>query len=79
MAEAKMMYWGVQCPVCSEIIGLAAVNFDTDGRAIPPSPSPDPFEAECHSGHIRGIFSKSQVVMFEGPLALGFQTHPAFR
>ena len=35
------------------------------------------FMADCANGHTGGIYSRTQAIPFEGPLVLGFRTHPA--
>lgn len=80
MSEAQQMYWGVACHKCSEMIGLARVAFDMQGNPIPPPlPSPFQFEADCRRGHAAETYSRAEVIMFQGPDALEFQPHPAFR
>lgn len=80
MPESQQMYWGVACRTCSEMIGLARVAFDVEGKPIPPPlASPYQFEAECPHGHPCETYSSVEVIMFEGPAALEFRPHPAFR
>jgi hypothetical protein len=79
MNQAQQMYWGVACRTCSEMIALAKVSFDPDSHPIPPPlPSPFQFEAACPRGHSRETYSRNEVIMFQGPEALNFRTHPAF-
>ena len=80
MNETQKMYWGVACRTCTEMVALARVAFDAEGKPIPPPlPSPYQFEAECPRGHGCETYSRNEVIMFQGPAALEFQTHPAFQ
>jgi len=80
MNETQEMYWGVACRTCSEMIPLARVAFDAEGNPIPPPlPAPFQFETDCPHGHARETYSRTEVIMFHGPTALKFQTHPAFQ
>ena len=80
MNQAQQMYWGVACRTCSEMVPLARVAFDAEGKPIPPPlPSPFQFDAECSRGHIGEAYARVEVIMFQGPSALEFQPHPAFR
>jgi len=80
MTEALEMYWGVACRTCSEMIALASVAFDAEGKPIPPPlPEPYQFETECLNGHIHETYSRAEVIMFHAPTAVVFTTHPAFR
>ena len=80
MNQPQQMYWGVACRTCSEMVPLARVAFTAEGNPVPPHlPSPYQFEADCPGGHGCETYSRNEVIMFHGPSALEFHTHPAFQ
>jgi len=80
MNQAQEMCWGVACRTCSEMIALAKVVFDAEGKPLPPAlPAPYQFEVECPHGHGLQTYSSVEVIMFQAPAAREVRTHPAFR
>ena len=79
MDRPKTQYWGVPCSVCRIMIPLATIAFTPERKVIRYRAKPSLFMADCANGHTAGTYSKTQVISFEGPLAPGFRTHPAFR
>jgi hypothetical protein len=72
-------YWAVPCGVCDGMIALALVEFDSEKKAIEPTPA-NPFEADCPLCRNRKTYAVYEVIMWKGPLpAPVFHAHPAFQ
>jgi len=75
-----MKYWAIPCRVCGGMIALTYVLLDAEGKAVTPTPNEDPFQADCQLCRNAGTYTRSQIVMWEGPQpAPDFRPHPAFQ
>jgi hypothetical protein len=72
-------YFAVECSSCKEMIRLALVQYDPDGKVLDFPSQPDPFEVACPHCYVRGIYAKYLVTTWRGQQVPNFRAHRAFR
>jgi hypothetical protein len=79
-SERNVVYWGVPCHLCGEMIPLvlAEVEFGTIS-IVRPRAKFDPFIVYCPYCRCREHVESTELITFELRQDLGFRSHPAFR